>query len=218
MAGIATIDDERIVSSPEDRVLFMSRRSELQLYKKSARAIRDPHTGEVVDEVPGEVVSFVDGQLRFDGHGSVTVMHSLTGAEWETDAQALTDWLLKHRLYGNREEGFWRVDPTAPAISKDELKALMRAAQRFDVDALERALAEERAGWDRPDVIEVIEENIAETRQMIAELEAEKAETERLEAEAAAKAEADRKAAEKAARDAEKAAAKAKAEAEKTGE
>jgi hypothetical protein len=38
----------------------------------------------------------------------------------------------------------------------------MRAAVRLDVETLQAALEQERAGWDREDVIATIEESLAE--------------------------------------------------------
>jgi hypothetical protein len=174
MAGTATIDDERLVSAPEKRLLFMSRRSDLRMFKRASYAVRDPNSGEVVDRTQAQVVAFVDGQFRCEPSGTVTLTDTLDAGIAEVDGEELVSWLLKHRLYGDKHEGFWRVDPTAPPVSKDEMKGLLRAAQRFDVDALERALADERAGWNREDVIETIESTLADTREVIAELEAEK--------------------------------------------
>jgi hypothetical protein len=46
-------------------------------------------------------------------------------------------------LNGNVEEGFWRVDPTAPAPSRAEIETLTQAAIALDSEKL---LAADRAG------------------------------------------------------------------------
>ena len=44
------------------------------------------------------------------------------------DAQELIAWMGRHRLNGDRHEGFWQVDPTAPPVSEDEMSRLMDAS------------------------------------------------------------------------------------------
>ena len=62
--------------------------------------------------------------------------------------------MTSHRLFGNQFEGFWRVDPTAPPVSNDELAALMDAAISLDAGTLEEIIRQETAGWGREQILE----------------------------------------------------------------
>lgn len=168
----ATIDEqtESLVSQPEAKLLFMSRRSELRLTKKSRYPIRGPH-GQVEGMTQGQFVAFRDGVFRCAPAGEVTLVDSLDGGEVDVDGQELVAYLRKHRLFGNREEGFWEVDPVAPAPSKAELSTLIRLSQRADVEQLEAFIAQERAGWNRTDLLEAAEEALEASRAAIVELE-----------------------------------------------
>jgi hypothetical protein len=69
-------------------------------------------------------------------------------------------WLEDHRAIGNIEEGFWRVDPTAPAPSREELQTLTRAAFSLDTEKLERLIEQEEAGWRREDILVIAREAV----------------------------------------------------------
>jgi hypothetical protein len=77
------------------------------------------------------------------------------------DVAEVHEWLQKHRLFGNQLEGFWRVDPTAPPVSQDEMRALMNAALRLDTETLEEIIRQERAGWNRPQIVEEAEQALS---------------------------------------------------------
>jgi hypothetical protein len=151
----ATID-EPIVAPRDGAALFGSRRSDLRLVKVP-RFPQFGASGQKVGETVGEVIVFREGLLRCPRTGTVMLEDGR-----EADAAEVLEWLESHKLLGNREEGFFRVETAAPAVTKDEMQALMRAAVRLDVETLQAALEQERAGWDREDVIATIEESLAE--------------------------------------------------------
>lgn len=172
MASTATIDEqdqERLVSQPESTLLFMSRRTDLRLVKRPRYPVRDPVSGQVAGSTAGEFVGFRDGQFRCPQEGEFKLADSLDGGEAEVDAAELVEWLKKHRLYMNRQEGFWLVDQTAPPVSQDEMRALMQAAMRLDVPVLERIVEQERAGWGRDAIIVEAEAALDEINRSLAE-------------------------------------------------
>jgi len=147
-----------ILVTPTDRsVLYMSRRSELRLTKRRRFPVRNPVTGEVEGVSPGEFVAFRDGQVRIPKEGTVTLQDSLDGGTAEVEAADVHEWLMSHRLFGNQTEGFWRVDPTAPPVSQEEMRALMQAAIRLDGDMLREIVRQEREGWGRTQILEEAE-------------------------------------------------------------
>lgn len=186
----ATDDVQTLVSKPDTAALFMAIREDLRLVK-FPRYPQFGAGGQKVGENFGEVVNFRDGVLRVPAQGTITLEDGR-----EKDAAEVLTWLVgdgegtqPHKLLGDRHQGFWRVDPTAPPVSKDELKALMRAAATLDTESLERALSDERDGWDRPDMIEAIEENLATVSEILRESQKAAAEAEKAEAKPAKKAE-----------------------------
>src|SRR4051794_8765586 len=173
MAATATDEVQTLVSTPEKGALFMAIREDLRLVK-FPRYPQFGAGGQKVGENFGEVVPFRDGVLRVPATGTITLEDGR-----EADAGEVLAFLENHRLRGDMNEGFWRVDPTAPPVSKDELKALMRAAATLDTESLERALSAERDGWDRPDMIEAIEENLATVSEILKESQKQAAEAEK---------------------------------------
>lgn len=143
--------DEFLVSAPEDSVLFMCRRSDLRLVKTPRYPIRGA-AGQQVGEEPGQVISFRDGALRLPKDGTVLLEDGR-----EADVEEVVAWLDRHRLNGDTEGGFWRVDPTAPPISRAELDQLMELVLELNDEKLQRFIDQERAGWERTDLIEAAE-------------------------------------------------------------
>lgn len=172
---------EILVAPTDKTVLYMSRRSELRLTKRRRFPVRNPVTGEVEGTTPGEFVAFRDGQVRIEKTGKVTLQDSLDGGEAELDAEDVHKWLMNHRLYGNQLEGFWRVDPTAPPVSQDEMRALMHAALTLDAAMLEEIMRQEREGWGRSQILEEAQEALDKIALLEEETQA------KAEAEAAAK-------------------------------
>ena len=169
---------EILVAPADSTVLYMSRRSELRLTKRRRFPVRNPVTGEVEGVSPGEFVAFRDGQVRIPKEGTVTLQDSLDGGTAEVEAADVHKWLASHRLFGNQTEGFWRVDPTAPPVSNDELGALMDAALGLDADTLEEIIRQEREGWGREQILERAQdalEKITAMRSQEAEIAAQEA-------------------------------------------
>jgi hypothetical protein len=153
MTAVATYDD-LLVSQPETKTLFMSRRSELRLVK-TPRYPRYGASGQKVGEDPGQVIPFRDGVFRCPPTGTVELEDGR-----KADAAEVLAWLEDHRAIGNIEEGFWRVDPTAPAPSREELQTLTRAAFSLDTEKLERLIEQEEAGWRREDILVIAREAV----------------------------------------------------------
>lgn len=159
---------ETFVSTPESHILFMARRADLRLVKTPRYPIYGP-SGAKVGEQPGEVVAFRAGVLRVpsDGEAELEDSRKISSAD-------LLEWLEDHRLHDDREDGFWRVELPAPAITQDEVTALTRILGDFDVAKLEAFVQQERAGWARPELLEPAEEALTRLKALVAE-QAEKA-------------------------------------------
>lgn len=177
---MATVAEQPLVQSSEKTWLYMCRRSNLRLIRIPRGTLINPATGQrEVGAVPGQAVAFHEGVLRVEKDGEVTLEDGSTAPSAD-----ILEWLDKHRLNGNVEEGFWRVDPTAPPVSQDEMRTLMQAALALDEDTLRRIAEEEREGWGRSAIIEEAESALgsieamreAERAQALAEAEAAKAE------------------------------------------
>jgi hypothetical protein len=138
---------EAPVSQPEPYDLFMCRRSELRLTKVARYPIMGPG-GQKTGEHPGQAIAFRDGVLRVPHHGVVTLEDGR-----EVDADDVRRFLLGHKLLGDWQEGFWRVDPVAPPVSQAELDTLLEAGMAFDEAAVTAIIEAERAGWNREALI-----------------------------------------------------------------
>jgi hypothetical protein len=148
MTAVATYDD-LLVSQPETKTLYMSRRSELRLVLTARQPITGA-AGQKTGESPGRVAQFRDGVFRCPPTGTVELEDGR-----QADAAEITAWLDTHRLNGNVEEGFWRVDPTAPALSRAEMETMTQAAIALDSEKLLALIAQEEAGWAREDVLSI---------------------------------------------------------------
>lgn len=158
--------EERLVATPENQVLFICRREDLKLVKVPIYPVYGP-SGQKVGEHRGERVGFKGIYFRCPKEGTVELEGGV-----KVDAAEVIEWLENHRLFGNSEEGFWRLDPVAPAPTREELEAMMNAAIELDEDLLERLLEQERGGWKREDVIETAETALERIRKVKAEAKA----------------------------------------------
>lgn len=150
---------ETLVSPTDSTVLFMSRRSALRLTMRPRYKTRDPVSGQQTGETKGVFIGFRDGQVRIPKDGEFVAVDTLDGGESDPmPAGEVQDWLMRHRLFGNREEGFWRVDPTAPPVSQDEMRVMMNAATTLDEETLREIVRQEEAGWARDDILSVARE------------------------------------------------------------
>lgn len=160
---------EPLVTPGEANYLYMARRQSLRLVRVPRGTLINPSTGQrEVGAIQGQAVAFHEGVLRVPKEGQVVLEDGKPA-----DASEIAQWLDTHRLYGNVEEGFWRVDPTAPPVSQDELRQLMDAALNYDVVTLQEIVRQEREGWDRPALIEEAENALTKIEEMRRQLEAE---------------------------------------------
>jgi len=152
---VSTEAPEAPLVSPTDKtILYMSRRSELRLTKRPRRTVRNVHTGELEGVTQGQYIGFRDGQVRIPKTGTVEIQDTLDGGVFEVDAEEMHAWMRRHRLFGNRGEGFWVVDPTAPPVSQAEMQTMMTAALEVDVATLARIVEQEEQGWQREQILE----------------------------------------------------------------
>jgi hypothetical protein len=150
---------EILVSPTEETVLYMSRRAELRLTMVPRYPKLNQVTGAKQGETKGAFIGFRDGQVRIPKTGEYRTVDTLDGGESETmDVAEVHEWLQKHRLFGNQLEGFWRVDPSAPPVSSEELQVLMDAALTLDAETLEEIIRQESGGWRREQIIDRAED------------------------------------------------------------
>lgn len=169
---MATVTAPQLVSTPVKSTLFMCRRSDLRLVKVP-RYPQFGIGGQKVGEQKGEAIQFVNGRFDVPDSGKVTLDDGRTA-----DAQEILQWLKSHPLLGNVEEGMWVVDQMAPPVSVDEMKMLNRLSMNGDEAAIEEFISQERAGWDRADLIEAAQDALGQVREITAALEAQQSEDE----------------------------------------
>lgn len=175
---MSTVVEDPLVAQPLNVTSFIASREELRLVKKARRHRRN-QDGEVVDTTSGQVVPFVPfadpeevdpdtGKPkrygRFDCPREGVVQ--LEAGE-EADAAEVHAWLMKHRLIGNRGEGFWVRDVKAPQVTSAEMSRLMEAA--FDEDMLTAIIAQEEKGWQRDEILTPARESLQRLRDLKAQ-------------------------------------------------
>lgn len=136
-------EPEQLVSQPEGGTLYMSRRSELRLLRTNTRN-RFDQEGHKIETMQGESVTFKDGVLRLPTSKRMTIDKGM-----KVPTEEIREWLEDHRSFGDREEGFWRVDPVAPPVGEDELERLTELTTDLDMDRLALFIEQEEAGWGR---------------------------------------------------------------------
>ncbi len=165
----APTEDRALVSVPDGSIMFMARRSDLRLVKRPIRIKRDAE-GNAIDQTPGETVQFKDGVFRCPVDGEVV----LTNGE-RVPSGVISKWLEAHILKDDTQEGFWRVDPTAPPLSKAELDVLQTLAIDLDADGLTAFIAQERAGWGREELLGVAEGTLSRVQAKLRQVEEDRA-------------------------------------------
>lgn len=149
---------EALVQQPDPSVLFISKRSELRLTKTARRPMLNPVTGERLGMTAGATVSFApNGEFRCPLEGDVTIMDPGGAGEATMPAEELLEWLQRHPRCGDPNEGFQRVDPKAPPLGQAEQQRIVDAATAWDVDTLRAIVKQEREGWNREDVVQVVQ-------------------------------------------------------------
>lgn len=143
-----------LVTPATDTVTYAARREDLRLVMIARYRSRDPVSGQPTGQSQGAFIGFKNGIKTIPKTGRVTLVDTIDGGEVEMDAEEVNAWLRRHRLFGDLFEGFFEVAPAVPAVSTQEMNALMEAATSWDVEKLEQIIAEEEAGWGRPEIIE----------------------------------------------------------------
>jgi hypothetical protein len=146
-----------LVAQPTKTILFLARREELRLVKTPRRPVLNPVDGQRLGESRGVTFAFLNGSLRLtpDEKGDVHIMDPGGAGEATLPLTEALAFLEGHRRFGDVNEGFWRVDPTAPPVTRDELDRIVRAATEFDRETLEAIVEQEASGWNREDVLHV---------------------------------------------------------------
>lgn len=158
-----------LVAPRTSTVLFLARREDLRLTYIARRPQRDATTGAQLEPTRGVTFGFLNGSLRLkpDGDGNVLVSDPVGGAgETLVPLETALKWLRGHRRYGDVNEGFWEVDPVAPPMSREEQDRIVAAAMAWDKETLAAIVAQERAGWNRKDVLHVAEGSIRRIEEM----------------------------------------------------
>lgn len=158
MSPVATPDSpavareqELMVATPDEKLLYMGRRDSLRLVLRATRVRRDAE-GQAVETIQGAALAFKEGVLRIAREGDVRLE-----AGNLMPAEDVIKFLDQHPRNGDVNEGFWRVDPTAPAPSQAELDTLVRLATELDSEELQKFIAQEREGWNRTALLETAE-------------------------------------------------------------
>lgn len=156
-----------LVAQPSKTVVFLARREECRLTMIPRRPQRDAVSGQPMEPTPGTTFGFIDGTLRLtpDENGNVVVSDPIGGAgERIVPLERALAFLRGHRRFRDYNEGFWEVDPTAPPVSREEQDRIVAAATAWDTETLEEIVAQERAGWNRKDLLHVAEGSIERIR------------------------------------------------------
>ena len=144
------------VAAPPTSVQFVAKRSDLWLVHTPSFYTYGPH-GNRTGESGSVRFEFTRGTIRFSPQdferGGRYHNTGLTFAE-------VLDWFRSHRLFDDRNDGFWEVTQEAPEISGDEFSAILAAAQAGDRELLEQIQADELAGWNRPKLLEAVDQAI----------------------------------------------------------
>lgn len=146
---------EALVQQPDPSVLFIAKRSDLRLVHTGRYPIVVPSTGQRLGESRGVTVAFNNHEFRCPLEGEVTIMDPGGAGQAKLPAEELLAFLESHPRCGDPNEGFQRVDPKAPPLGQEEQQRIVEAATAWDVDTLRSIVAQERAGWNREQVIEV---------------------------------------------------------------
>lgn len=135
--------------------MFFSARSGLRLVKVRQMAVRGAE-GQQTDTTPGQTVEFIDHKFFVPRKGQVMLKGE------PCDAAELVEWLRNHRAFEDREEGFWEHKETPPTISAAEIDEITNLAIAHDSKGLEALVRRERQLWNRPEVIERVENAIGQ--------------------------------------------------------
>lgn len=166
MAAIADPPTDVLVTQPRREKTYAARRGGLRLTKVPRYPVLGAG-GQKVDETRGVVIAFRDGMLRIPTEGTV-----LTEQGHEVDAAEIVQWLDRHRLNGNHDEGFFEVPQAAPPVSEEETERIGEFSLLHDTDSLRAMLETEQKGWNRQGLVGPVSKAIARIEQIRADFEA----------------------------------------------
>jgi hypothetical protein len=166
MAAIADPPLDTLVSQPRREIAFAARRADLRLTKVPRYPVLG-QGGQKVDETRGVVVKFQDGQLSVPTEGKLR-----TEQGHEVDAAEILEWLQRHPLLGNHDEGFFEVPQAAPPVSEEETERIGEFSLLHDTDSLRAMLESEQRGWNRQGLVGPVTKAIARIEQIRADFEA----------------------------------------------
>lgn len=157
------------VSKPSGDRRYIARRSDLLLVLSRDRKRVSQETGETIETVQGKRLAFHEGELIVPAKGYVRgargerlprqeVIDMLEGRGEPGDE----DYVQPHEHFGDMEEGFWLLAQAAPPLGEDETKGIVRLAIAGDIEALEGMLTAEQEGWERPEMVELLSDAIAQ--------------------------------------------------------
>ena len=164
----STDEIAELISQPAKVVQYGARRIDLRLVKQPIYPIYGPG-GRTVGEQPGQTIKFSNGIFTIDLSQPETTVEA--GRTVPTDE--LVEWMEKHRLLGYRDEGFFKIEVSAPPIGEAENQALVDAAVELDEDRLRELIATEEAGWQRDALLGPARRALASVEKLKAEAAAE---------------------------------------------
>lgn len=180
MTAVASPPSDTLVSQPTREVTYFARRDKLVLVHTPEYPVFGAQGQPTSMKTPGVRIEFRDGMLRVPLEGTVTTQQGR-----EFPAPELIEWLDAHRLLGDPYEGFSKLAQVAPPVSEEEQDRITEAATLHDVETLTQILDAERAGWNRAQVVNVVQRRLEQIEQIQAQFLAQQAEE--LEAKPAAK-------------------------------
>lgn len=159
----ATLDHPEVAVSGPSSIIYLARRQNLILCHTPVRPIFGAN-GQKQGDTLGLRIEFQDGRFDCPLEGEY-----VAGNGFRIDAGELREWLTAHRLLDDAAEGFWKVDPAAPAPSTTELQTIVDLAMGLDLDGLEAMVKAEREGWQRQPVLDMASRAIEKVQVLLAE-------------------------------------------------
>lgn len=151
--------DEQLVAERAAVATFYSRRKSLRLVIEPRYEQVAPQTGRALGRSPGVTVEFKENHLALPGSGPVKIANGR-----KAEAEDLLEALREHDLFKDVHDGFWEVDPSAPPAAAEELQRLVTAGLAGDIATLEKMAGQERAGWQRSELLALIAESIDQVK------------------------------------------------------
>lgn len=161
------------VPKPSGDRVYAAKRDDLLLILERERRRVDAGTGEIIETVLGKRLQFTDGQLVVPERGAVRgapggvarlprqyVIDHLEGRGEPGDK----NYVEPHALFGDSEEGFVLVPRPVPKMGEAEAQGVVGMAIAGDEEGLEALLAAERAGFDRPELTELVTDTLEKVR------------------------------------------------------